>query len=177
MVFAFDGELATEVGVAAAVTFNTISYWIRFNESTGKNFFDGKFWTYNTAKGYAQNLPFLSESQVRRALAKLVEGGYLVTGCYNAVRYDRTLWYTFGSRGQEASDRSNKNRKPNLQIRDFDLTKSSNRTNDFDGPIPSKNHIDTIKEPIEREDADAPPPRSISKNEGQGACSPSIRSI
>ena len=164
MVFAFDDEIAKVVGVPAAVVFNTLAHWILYNESAGKNFFDGRHWTYNSAKGYTKSFPFFTESQIRRALAKLVDSGYLVTGCYNAVQYDRTTWYSFGPRGQEASNRFNKNVKSNSQIRDFDLTKTSNRFNDYDGPIPETYQNNTNKELIKREGADAPPaPAQVTK--------------
>ena len=170
MVFAFDDEIAKVVGVPAAVVFNTLAYWILYNESAGKNFFDGRYWTYNSAKGYTKTFPFFTESQIRRALAKLVDSGFLVTGCYNAVQYDRTTWYSFGPRGQEASNQFNKNVKSNSRIRDFDLTKSSNRFNDSDGPIPETYQHDTNKEPVKREGADAPPaPAQATKGNGKKA--------
>ena len=94
--FSFSGEVAGMVGVNAAVVYHGIRLWCKHNEANGKNFHDGRYWTYNSRKAFAELFPFLSEKQVRNALAKLVDAGLLVKGNYNKVAFDQTSWFALG---------------------------------------------------------------------------------
>ena len=38
MIYSFDGAIANEVGVSAAVVFHHIAHWIKFNEVHDQNF-------------------------------------------------------------------------------------------------------------------------------------------
>ena len=90
----FDVEVAKEVGVNAAIIYENISYWVNHNAKNGKNLKDGLFWTYATQKDIAAQFDYLSVKQVRTALEKLEESGYIKTGSFNKHGYDRTTWYT-----------------------------------------------------------------------------------
>lgn len=95
MIYRFHTEVAGEFGFPAAPLFYHIAYWVRENTSQKKNYRDGKYWVYESAKGLAEGKhSYLSEHQIRRALDKLVEGGMLIRGNYNRTGYDRTYWYT-----------------------------------------------------------------------------------
>lgn len=41
--------------------------------------------------------------QVRTAIARLIDGGYLIAGNYNRHAYDRTAWYALGANGEQYS--------------------------------------------------------------------------
>lgn len=99
MINAFDSEVAELVGVNAAVIFKNIEFWVEKNSTTGRNEHDGRYWTYNSVKAYAEQFPYFSEGQIRKALEKLKEEGLILTGCYNDTPYDRTTWYTLTDRG------------------------------------------------------------------------------
>lgn len=90
----FDVEVAKEVGVNAAVIYENIAFWVNHNAKHGKNLKEGEFWTYGTQKDIAAQFDYLSVKQVRTALEKLEEHGYIKTGCFNKHGYDRTHWYT-----------------------------------------------------------------------------------
>jgi len=53
------------------------------------------FWraTMTAVKAWAELFPYLTENQIRTALAKLVEAGLIFEGNHNPVAYDRTKWY------------------------------------------------------------------------------------
>lgn len=93
------GGDAAKYGVQAAMILYSIRLWIDYNKSHNKHFHDGRTWTYNSHKAFAELFPFLSTDQIRRALEKLVQSGALVTGNYNETDYDRTLWYALGDEG------------------------------------------------------------------------------
>ena len=94
MEHSFDIDIAVKVGVNAAVIYNNILHWVKKNAANGENFHDGYYWTYNSKKAFAELFPYMTDRQVRTALEKLKEEGYILTANYNANTYDRTLWYT-----------------------------------------------------------------------------------
>lgn len=94
MEHSFDIDIAVKVGVNAAVIYNNILHWVKKNAANGENFHDGHYWTYNSKKAFAELFPYMTDRQVRTALEKLKEEGYILTANYNANTYDRTLWYT-----------------------------------------------------------------------------------
>ena len=126
----FDVELAKEYGVNCAILLANFDYWIAKNRANNVNYYDGRYWTYNSKKAFAELFPYLGEKQIRSALDKLINEG-LITGNYNASAYDRTLWYAFTEKGEsiclkrpmETDERSNglvengqpiPNNKPNI---------------------------------------------------------------
>ena len=113
----FDPKIAEIVGLAPAVIYQNIVWWIAKNEANDTNKFDGHYWTYNSVKAFSVLFPYLTEDQVRRALDKLVEKNLIVVGNYNKSAYDRTKWFRlacqldlanlpngFGSEGEPIPD-------------------------------------------------------------------------
>lgn len=95
----FDVELAQRYGLTEAILLNHFSYWIELNQANGKNFFDGRYWTFCSVKAFSEIFPYLAPKKIRVALAHLQEAGLLVTGNFNRSAYDRTLWYAFSDLG------------------------------------------------------------------------------
>jgi hypothetical protein len=89
----FDPDIALRVGLAPAVIYQNICWWIAKNKANDENLIDGHYWTYNSVKAFAELFPYLTEDQVRRALDKLIDAGLIVTGNHNKVAYDRTKWF------------------------------------------------------------------------------------
>jgi hypothetical protein len=90
----FNVEIASEVSMAGAVIYNNIKFWMTHNKTKDQNFFDGYYWTYNSTKAFAEFFPYLTQRQIRTALNKLEDAGYIITGNYNKMAYDQTKWYT-----------------------------------------------------------------------------------
>lgn len=82
------------VGVEAAVLYQNISFWVETNRANNKNFFEGKYWTYNSARAFSELFPFWSSSKIVRLLIKLEEKKLIESGEFNQRGYDRTKWYT-----------------------------------------------------------------------------------
>lgn len=96
----FNVELAKELGVLAATIFNNFGFWIENNRANGRNFHDGKFWTFNTVKAFEEQFPYATNAQITKALKKLRDSGYVETSNYNEHGWDRTLWYTLSAKGE-----------------------------------------------------------------------------
>lgn len=89
----FDPQIAARVGVNAAVLYQNIVWWCAKNAANRHNEHDGRFWTYNSVKAWAELFPYLSAKQIRSSLDRLEEDGLILSGCFNASAYDRTKWY------------------------------------------------------------------------------------
>lgn len=124
----FDVDIAVKYGVNAAVLLENIGYWIKQNEANETNYFDGNYWTYNSRRAYKELFPYMSERQIYNALEKLINDGLLVTGNYNKLAYDRTLWYALTQKG-----------KCILHFDTMDYTKMSNGNSENVTPIPDIN--------------------------------------
>lgn len=96
----FDTDVAVKYGVNAAVLLQNLGYWIKQNEANQTNFYDGTYWTYNSRRAYRELFPYMSERQIDTAFKKLIDDGLVITGNYNKVAYDRTLWYALTQKGK-----------------------------------------------------------------------------
>ena len=84
---------AKRYGITEAIVLYNLRFWIAKNKASGKHFYNGKTWTYNSYKAFRELFPYLSESQIKRALASLVKRGAILKNNFNKKRYDRTNWY------------------------------------------------------------------------------------
>ena len=85
-------NLAIAIGLNEAIFIQQLHYWI--NGVSGKSR-DGQRWIYNTYNDWQDNFPFWSNATIRRTIKNLEDGGYILsTSKYNAMRIDRTKWYT-----------------------------------------------------------------------------------
>ena len=100
MIHTFDVNIAIEYGVNAAVLLQNIGYWIKQNEANDTNYFDGHYWTFNSRRAYKELFPYMSERQINTAFQKLIDNDLIITGNYNKLSYDRTLWYALTQKGK-----------------------------------------------------------------------------
>ena len=96
----FDADIAMQYGMLEAVIINHLEYWIEHNEKNEKNFYDGRYWTFNSMRAFTEVFPYASEKQIRNAIKHLEDTGILIVGNYNKSQYDRTKWYTFSDFGK-----------------------------------------------------------------------------
>ena len=93
MTYSFDTELAQKLGVNEAILLQNIVFWLLKNKANGSNYYDGRYWTYNSHKAFKELFPFWTENQIRRILESLFEKGVILKGDYNSSPYDKTKWY------------------------------------------------------------------------------------
>lgn len=96
----FDPRVASDVGLQAAVVFECLRFWISHNRATGNNFKEGRTWTFITQADIAEQFCYLSTKQVRTALSKLIDAGYITSGEHNRNKWDRTRWYSLADKGE-----------------------------------------------------------------------------
>jgi len=90
----FDVRIAKITGsLEAALLFNHIVFWVVHNKAHEKNLIEGRTWTFQTLSQIAKQLDYLSEKQIKYALAKLVDQGFIIKGKFNKSAFDHTPWY------------------------------------------------------------------------------------
>ena len=99
MYHSFDIDLAEAYGILEAILLNHFQHWIKHNAANGKHYHDGRYWTFNTVKAFAELFPYASAKQIRTAIDKLIKADIIMTSNYNKTTYDRTLWYAFTDKG------------------------------------------------------------------------------
>lgn len=103
----FKVNIAIQYGIAEAVILNNLWYWVKKNEANGANFYDEKYWTYNSIKAFEKLFPYLTNKQIRTTLKHLIDAGLIKTGNYNKSEYDHTTWYSFTEKGAALMETSN----------------------------------------------------------------------
>ena len=99
MIHHFKVALAKEYGIEEAILIDEFRYQIARNKANDNNYYDGRFWTYNSQKAYTEIFPYFSIGQIKRIIGSLVDKGILMKGNYNTNQYDRTNWYAFTDAG------------------------------------------------------------------------------
>ena len=124
----FDVDIAEKYGIHAAILLENLGYWIKQNEANETNFYDGYYWTFNSRRAYREIFPYMSERQIDTAFHKLIDDGLVITGNYNKLAYDRTLWYALTQKGKSI-----------LHFDGMEITKTQNATQQNVSPIPDIN--------------------------------------
>lgn len=86
----FHSSLAVAIGLNEAIILQKINLWLNCKPKNA----DGRSWIYNSYKSWQEQLPFFSESTIKRAIKNLIEKGIIIIGNYNKLKMDRTLWYS-----------------------------------------------------------------------------------
>lgn len=146
MEHSFDIDIAKRYGIPAAVLLKNIHFWIEKNRANEQNFYDGYYWTYNSKKAFAELFPYMTSRQIDYALQKLIDDGLIITGNYNKVAYDRTLWYAITKLGYSI-----------LQNCEMETTKMLNGNAENVQPIPNINAVEnTGNKPNKKKERAAP---------------------
>lgn len=137
MEHSFDINIAKRFGIQAAVLLKNLYFWIEKNRANDTNYYDGYYWTYNSKKAFSDLFPYMTERQIDYTLKKLIDEEIIITGNYNKMAYDRTLWYAITKKGYSI-----------LQNCEMEETKMLNGNNENVEPIP---YINTNKKPNKKQ--------------------------
>ncbi|MFY9379406.1 MAG: conserved phage C-terminal domain-containing protein [Acutalibacteraceae bacterium] len=95
MEHSFDIEHAKKYSVDVAIVLKNLQFWIMKNKANNRHFYEGRTWTYNSVKAFAELFPYWTERQLIRILKTMEEKKIIISGNYNKSAYDRTKWYAF----------------------------------------------------------------------------------
>lgn len=93
MDYSFNSKIAQIYGVDEAVFIHNLYWWLAKNEANGRHYRDGRTWTYNSMRAFAELFPFWSRRQIERIIRNLKERGAIHIGNFNKEGFDRTQWY------------------------------------------------------------------------------------
>lgn len=117
----FSISVAQKVGVHGAIIMQHFAHWHILNWGNGKNYHDGRFWTFNSVKAYCSIFPYMTIKEIRGQLDRLERDQYIVSGNYNATQFNRTKWYAMTSTGLDLMQIEEEKR--HLPFRQMDFTK------------------------------------------------------
>ena len=83
-------SLAKKIGLNEAVILQQIHFWLVSSHHEK----EGRKWVYNTYKDWQLQMPFWSESTIKRTIKSLEDQGYLLSANFNRFKMDKTKWYT-----------------------------------------------------------------------------------
>lgn len=137
----FNVELAKQYGIEEAIIIENLYFWIKKNVANEVNKNDGRYWTYNSAKAFAEIFPYMSARKISRVLASLYEKDAILKGNYNELSIDRTMWYSFTDElisvmDLQKYDVAKISDSYDLTKNDTHLPKMSNGKTENDEPIP-----------------------------------------
>ena len=142
--------LAKKIGLNEAIILQQVHYWLK----TSAKQRDGKTWTYNTYQDWQKQFPFWSERTIRRTIKNLEDEGYLISGNYNKLAYDKTKWYTIDYEKLNAETVTNTDLSSCGQIDQTVRTNCPDDADKVDRPIPetstktsTDNNIESVSPP------------------------------
>lgn len=97
-------ELAVAIGLNESIILQQLHYWLQ----KSKNYYDGRAWVYNSIPEWCEQFPFLAQRTIERAMASLKSKELVITGNYNKMKADRTLWYSIDYERLEAIEEHKK---------------------------------------------------------------------
>ena len=129
----FDTEIAKEFGIEESIILQNMLFWTEKNKANQRHFYEGRYWTYNSVRAFSELFPYMTDAKIRRTLKRLEEAGMIITGRFNKVNYDRTLWYSLTEKAFV------KMKSSICQNEQMDLSESTNGFVQNDKPIPDSN--------------------------------------
>lgn len=138
MYFSFNSKIADKYGVNEAIFIQNVYFWIKQNKANDRNYYEGKYWTYNTADALAELFPFWSVHQIKRLIKKLEALEILILGNFNKKGFDRTNWYALSDEIMSIYE-ENETAQSIVRNRSMDSAKSLNASSEIAPPIPDIN--------------------------------------
>lgn len=90
----FNPKVAKDYGVDIAIFLHNLYHWVEYNRAYQKNFFEGRYWTFNSIAAFCEVHPYWSKRQIERIISTCKSEGLILSGCFNKDKRDRTAWYT-----------------------------------------------------------------------------------
>ena len=132
--------LAVGIGLNEAILIQKIHGWLNCTpkENVGRN------WIYNSYKSWHEQLPFLSESTIKRTMKNLIDLKIIITENFNSNKFDKTLWYSIDYEKLNEIVENSDSVKMTLALGQNDPSIVSNWTNNTNNIYNNKENINNI---------------------------------
>jgi hypothetical protein len=94
----FDIDVASKYNVNIAIFLNNLAHWTTVNIANRKNYYDFRYWTYNSRRAFLELFPYWTDDQLRTIITNAIKADLVIEGCYNSKGYDRTKWYSLSDK-------------------------------------------------------------------------------
>lgn len=94
----FDVEVATKYNVNIAIFLNNLAHWTVVNIANRNNYYDFRYWTYNSRRAFLELFPYWTDDQLRTIIANAIKADLVIEGNYNQKAYDKTKWYSLSDK-------------------------------------------------------------------------------
>ena len=99
MYHSFDIDIAEKYGIVESIFLCNIAFWVKQNALNGHNYFEGKYWTYNSLAAFKGLFCYMSEWTIKKAIKNLKDNGLILTGNFNNDKFNHTNYYTLTEKG------------------------------------------------------------------------------
>lgn len=176
---ALQDSLAARIGLYPAVLLMKVRAWIRTNEKNGQQKKDGRSWMYNSIAAWHEQIPYLSEKQIRTALKFLRDNGYLIAEKTKKHQWNQTLHYSLSNLALEvfheletksesvhmdtphSSNASASKDKPLSPNRELDLPSWADDTNALPNSLTFNDNIPSPPIPESSDESEEIPPEAF----------------
>jgi len=138
----FSIEDAKRYGVERAIILKHLRFWLDKNVANGRHCHEGYYWTYNSARAFAELFPYWSSNKIQKLLKAMEDEGLIISGCFNENPYDRTKWYSMPE--YHVDEVRRRSAGPNKPVRSTD---SANRLNEKGQSAECKTDVNTDVKP------------------------------
>ncbi len=97
--------IAEILGLNNSIIIQQLHYWVVKNKKNNHNFYDGRYWVFNSYNEWAKVFPFWGIRTIKRIFKELEDANIILTSNYNKMRMDRTKWYTLNYEKLEEIER------------------------------------------------------------------------
>ena len=130
----FDASIATAYSVNQAIFLDNLAFWTRHNKANKKNFFEGRYWTYNSMDAFLELFPYWTLNTLRKIRSKCVDNDLIIKSNFNKTKYDQTTWYSLTDKAMKLF---------NIEL--IDINEYSNPSEPNPGLICAKAQMDLRK--------------------------------
>ena len=106
MKVSFDSEIAKEYGINVAVILNILHSQIEHYKANNLNFYDGRYWMFNSIEDWRKQIGFMTFNTIRRTFEKMIKEGLVITGNFNASKFNRMKWYALTDKANSFLEKS-----------------------------------------------------------------------
>ena len=139
----FNVEVAKMYGVEEAILIHNIFFWVKKNVANDRHKHDGRYWTYNSSKAFAELFPYFNEKKIYRLLSDMCQKKILIKGNFNKNAFDRTMWYSLSDETLSVLDKEKYDISQMSESYDekciFHFSKMGNGFSESEEPIPYSN--------------------------------------
>lgn len=150
MYHSFDADIAAKYGIVESLFLCNIAFWVKQNTLNKHNYFEGRYWTYNSLSAYAGLFYYVSESTIKRAIKHLKDEGLIYAGNFNNDRFNHTNYYTLTDKGyaliKNPTDRTGQNDLIETTYSDLPLFNKNTDSADNKHTVENK-HISCVISP------------------------------